>query len=110
MGTTAALSRAFLVKNKYNGSIINVGTNSNGKSFGILFIIMWGGAIVVTINTKLLGGHISFFQCVCVLGYCTLPIVLAAAAIYILKLVKVDFLIVKMIIAALAIVWAMLSK
>jgi hypothetical protein len=66
-------------------SILNLGMSSNGNEFGIVFIIMWGGSFIVTINTKLLGGHISFFQCVCVLGYCIFPIVLAAALIYILK-------------------------
>jgi len=32
----------------------------------------------VTLNAKLLGGAISFFQCVCVLGYCLFPLVVAA--------------------------------
>ena len=38
------------------------------------------GAIAVTINTKLLSGKLSFFQSVCVLGYCLLPLVLARFA------------------------------
>merc|ERR1711997_257380 len=37
------------------------------------------GALVVTLNIKLLGGHISFFQSVCVLGYCLLPLGIALA-------------------------------
>ena len=41
--------------------------------FADIFIIFWIGSIVVTVNSKLLGGCISFFQCVCVLGYCVLP-------------------------------------
>jgi hypothetical protein len=83
---------------------------TNGKSFGILFLIMWGGSFVVTINTKLLGGHISFFQCVCVLGYCIFPIVLAAAIIYFLKFLTLNFLILKLVIGGLAVVWSTLSK
>lgn len=71
---------------------------------------MWGGSFVVTINTKLLGGHISFFQCVCVLGYCVFPIVLAAVVIFFLKEVLVDALILKVVIAGVALVWATLSK
>jgi hypothetical protein len=82
---------------------------TNGKSFGILFLIMWGGSFVVTINTKLLGGHISFFQCVCVLGYCIFPIVLAAAIIYFLKFLTLNFLILKLVIGGLAVVWSTLS-
>jgi len=59
--------------------------DSNGNAFGMVFLIMWGGSFIVTINTKLLGGHISFFQCVCVLGYSIFPIVLSAVLVYILK-------------------------
>ena len=81
-------------------------SEDKGQSFGILFLIMWGGAFIVTINTKLLGGHISFFQCVCVLGYCVFPIVLAAAIIYVLKLISINVLFIKMIIAGIALVWA----
>lgn len=39
---------------------------------------MWAGSAVVTINSKLLGGQLSFFQSVCVLGYCSAPLVLAS--------------------------------
>eukprot|EP01114_Cavostelium_apophysatum_P004189 TRINITY_DN1436_c0_g1_i2.p1 TRINITY_DN1436_c0_g1~~TRINITY_DN1436_c0_g1_i2.p1 ORF type:complete len:203 (-),score=4.89 TRINITY_DN1436_c0_g1_i2:61-669(-) len=43
-----------------------------------LFVIVWVGAAVVTLNSLLLGGKISFFQCVCVLGYCVFPLVVGA--------------------------------
>ena len=39
-----------------------------GPAFAEVFMIVWLGSMVVTLNTKLLGGHISFFQSVCVLG------------------------------------------
>ncbi len=71
---------------------------------------MWGGSFVVTINTKLLGGHISFFQCVCVLGYCVFPIVLAAGAIYLLKILTINFLLIKLGIAGVTIIWSTLSN
>lgn len=45
-----------------------------GPEFAEVFVIVWLGAMIVTLNTKLLGGHISFFQSVCVLGYCLLPL------------------------------------
>ena len=89
---------------------MSLGVETHGKSFGILFLIMWGGSFVVTINTKLLGGHISFFQCVCVLGYCVFPIVLAAAIIYVLKLLTINFLLLKIGIGGAAIVWSTLSN
>lgn len=84
-------------------------TQDKGKSFGVLFLIMWGGAFVVTINTKLLGGHISFFQCVCVLGYCVFPIVLAAVAIYVFKVVGIHVLLVKIAVSGVALVWSTFS-
>jgi len=46
--------------------------------FAAVFVIVWGGAAVVTVNAQLLGGNVSFFQSVCVLGYCVFPIVLAS--------------------------------
>ncbi|RUO95467.1 Yip1 domain-containing protein [Jimgerdemannia flammicorona] len=46
--------------------------------FTSVFVIVWVGSAVVTLNAKLLGGTISFFQCVCVLGYCLFPLVVAA--------------------------------
>ncbi|KAK3868526.1 hypothetical protein Pcinc_002273 [Petrolisthes cinctipes] len=47
--------------------------HDGGPEFAQVFVIVWLGAAVVTLNTKLLGGTISFFQSVCVLGYCLLP-------------------------------------
>jgi protein YIPF6 len=46
--------------------------------FAAVFVVVWAGAAVVTINAQLLGGKVSFFQSVCVLGYCVFPIVLAS--------------------------------
>ena len=76
----------------------------------MLFLIMWGGSFVVTINTKLLGGHISFFQCVCVLGYCVFPIVLIAACIYALKVFGLNFFLLKVGLGVFAIIWSTLSN
>ncbi|CAO3589650.1 unnamed protein product [Absidia cylindrospora] len=43
-----------------------------------VFVIVWLGAAVVTANAKLLGGAVSFFQSVCVIGYCLFPLVAAS--------------------------------
>ncbi len=109
MGSIDTMPRAVIVSFSITFSILSLGVETHGKSFGILFLIMWGGSFVVTINTKLLGGHISFFQCVCVLGYCVFPIVLAAAAIYVLKILTINFLLIKLAIGGTAIVWSTLS-
>ena len=71
---------------------------------------MWGGSFVVTINTKLLGGKISFFQCVCVLGYCVFPIVLGAVIMALLKAVNVNFFILRLALAILCLIWSVMSK
>ena len=105
MGTTHSLSNSFLVTYLLC-SILNISLKSNGNEFGVVFLVMWGGSFVVTINTKLLGGKISFFQCVCVLGYCIFPIVLGAIVVAILNLFNAAFLILKLVIAAIVLVWA----
>lgn len=48
-----------------------------GPEFAQVFVIVWIGALIVTLNSKLLGGNISFFQSVCVLGYCLTPCAIA---------------------------------
>ena len=35
--------------------------------FAAVFVVVWAGAAIVTLNAQLLGGRISFFQSVCVL-------------------------------------------
>merc|ERR1711879_670181 len=49
-----------------------------GIAFALVFIIVWVGSGIVTLNALLLKGRISFFQSVCVLGYSVCPLVLAA--------------------------------
>jgi len=46
--------------------------------FTAVFVIVWCGAAIVTVNAALLGGKISFFQSVCVLGYCIFPLNVAS--------------------------------
>mmetsp|Transcript_10517 Transcript_10517/g.19204 ORF Transcript_10517/g.19204 Transcript_10517/m.19204 type:complete len:213 (+) Transcript_10517:29-667(+) len=46
--------------------------------FATIFVIVWCGAGVVTMNAVLLGGTISFFQSICVLGYCLAPLNIAS--------------------------------
>jgi hypothetical protein len=52
--------------------------STNAPEFASVFALIALGAIVVTANTKLLSGKISFFQSICALGYCLLPLVLVA--------------------------------
>jgi len=56
--------------------------------FAAVFCAVWFGSAVVTINAQLLGGTISFFQSVCVLGYCVFPMTLAAVVVDLLKMLS----------------------
>ncbi|GFN98276.1 protein yipf [Plakobranchus ocellatus] len=69
-----------------------MGENDGGPQFAEVFVIYWLGASVVTINIKLLGGNISFFQSVCVLGYCVCPLGLALIICRVLLAVSADSL------------------
>lgn len=67
--------------------------------FSMIFVIVWLGSAVVTVNGVLIKGkvalracgillflyQISFFQSVCVLGYCVFPLVLSAIVCYFVK-------------------------
>ena len=53
--------------------------------FGAVFVSMWIGSLVVTLNAQLLGGTISIFQSVCVLGYCVFPFVISAVLVVVLQ-------------------------
>ncbi|KAA8494772.1 Protein YIPF6 [Porphyridium purpureum] len=46
--------------------------------FSIVFLVVFLGSAVVTLNAQLLGAALSFFQTLCMLGYCVFPILLAA--------------------------------
>ncbi|QIX01244.1 hypothetical protein AMS68_006761 [Peltaster fructicola] len=46
--------------------------------FSGVFATVWLGEAIVTLQIKLLGGNISFFQSVCIIGYTLFPIVIAA--------------------------------
>ncbi|CEM17589.1 unnamed protein product [Vitrella brassicaformis CCMP3155] len=82
----------------------NAPENQQEVVFGLVYVIVWLGAVVVTFNALLLGGKISFFQSVCVLGYCICPLVLAAFAC--LFLPSSIGSIVKFILMLIALHWA----
>merc|ERR1712039_1142875 len=70
-------------------------------AFALVFIIVWVGSGVVTLNALLLRGQISFFQSVCVLGYCICPLVIAAFLSLLLQ-----FIWLKMIFVVVGFTWA----
>ncbi|KAL8589899.1 Yip1 member 6 [Nucella lapillus] len=90
-------------------SLNEMNKNSGGPQFAEVFVIYWVGAAVVTLNSKLLGGNISFFQSVCVLGYCVCPLALALILCRVILAVASDsvaLFIVRFIAVALAFAWS----
>lgn len=82
-------------------------TNQASLVFAAVFITVWLGSAVITLNAQLLGGTISFFQSVCVLGYCIFPMTLAALGIELLKITWIfDWWWLDIILIAIGFVWA----
>lgn len=73
--------------------------------FAAVFVIVWAGAAAVTLNAQLLGGTISFFQSVCILGYCVFPLTLSALACFISGYIFQNLL-VKLIIVTIGFIWS----
>ena len=124
MGTFCFLSHACNVSGFLTNIIHRVlssATNADDKTllFEIVFIIVWVGAGVISINGKLLGGKMynifllihlysSFFQSVCLLGYCLFP--LNIAAIINLGIGQDVGILVKLIYIGLAFIWSTYCK
>lgn len=92
--------------------------------FSGVFVIVWCGAGIITVNSKLLGsnlyafhlsaassflssltffcpGNSSFFQSVCVLGYCIFPLVCAEVVT-----LFVHIFVVNLVVVILAFIWS----
>lgn len=81
-------------------------TNQASAVFAVVFVSMWAGAAVVTVNAQLLGGTLSFFQSICVLGYCVFPLMLAATIIGILYKTALGTIWLHLIWVVVAFVWS----
>ena len=57
---------------------ISASSKQSALIFAAVFVLVWVGAGIITLNAALLGGQISFLQSVCVLGYCIAPLNLAS--------------------------------
>merc|ERR1712118_107499 len=56
----------------------NAPNDQKALVFAAVFVIVWVGSAVITVNALLLGGTMSFFHSVCVIGYCVFPLDIAA--------------------------------
>lgn len=57
--------------------------------FTSVIVLISVGSLVVTVQAKLLGGRVSFFQGLCVLGYCVAPLDIAALVSMFVRLIYV---------------------
>lgn len=109
--------------------------------FSVIFVIVWVGAAVITINGQLLGGRLyvyfqylvylcsssntlsyrilfffhgnrSFFQSVCLLGYCIFPVLLSAIACWTINsFVRSDVAVVLRFVSVLvALLWSIWGR
>ncbi|KAI9709868.1 MAG: hypothetical protein M1812_007576 [Candelaria pacifica] len=78
--------------------LLSMSAKSEQKSlvFSGVFAMVWVGEAVVTLQIKLLGGNISFFQSVCIIGYTLFPLVIAAmlSAVHLLTIARIPVYIV----------------
>jgi len=81
-------------------------TNQASAVFASVFVSMTIGSAIVTVNAQLLGGTLSFFQSVCVLGYSVFPFILAAIPIVILQSTVLGTFWLNLIFVLLGFVWA----
>lgn len=86
--------------------------NDGGPQFAEVFVVVWVGSAVITVNSKLLGGTISFFQSICVLGYCILPLNVALTACRLILIAKQSTLLfaVRFILVILGFVWSTIAS
>eukprot|EP00211_Chloroparvula_japonica_P015905 CAMPEP_0119123324 /NCGR_PEP_ID=MMETSP1310-20130426/3304_1 /TAXON_ID=464262 /ORGANISM="Genus nov. species nov., Strain RCC2339" /LENGTH=209 /DNA_ID=CAMNT_0007113115 /DNA_START=331 /DNA_END=957 /DNA_ORIENTATION=+ len=84
-----------------------VGTSgSQGAVFSLVFLVIFVGSVGVTLNAKLVGAKASFFQCLCVLGYCVFPLVIAALVIWILPKDTPGLYVITIALSAAGLFWA----
>jgi len=80
----------------------------DSTQFILLFFSVFVGGMVVTFNTRVLGGQISFFQSVAILGYCLFPLFMAALIIQIMRFIQFFNKWVRLIIICVACLWCIL--
>ena len=74
--------------------------------FAAVFVVVWAGAAIVTLNAQLLGGTISFFQSVCVLGYSIFPLNIASLGCIVLRAISKHTLVLRFAVVAISFAWA----
>ncbi|KNA15728.1 hypothetical protein SOVF_095290 [Spinacia oleracea] len=69
--------------------------------FAVAFALLAAGAVILTLNVLLLGGHIIFFQSLSLLGYCLFPLDVGA-----LICMLIENVIFKMVMVCVTLAWS----
>jgi hypothetical protein len=80
--TSAALLQIFTL---LLASLLSLASNQKEVTFCIVFVVVIAGGLVLTMNVILLGGTVSFFQSISLLGYCMFPLDIAAMFSYLVR-------------------------
>lgn len=76
----------------------------------ILLFSVFVGAVFVTFNIRVLGGGISFFQSVAILGYCICPLMIMILFVALLKFLQVRSTAIRIILMTVGVVWSIFGK
>ncbi|RLN06850.1 hypothetical protein BBJ28_00009397 [Nothophytophthora sp. Chile5] len=102
---TGSISLPSAEENTLDEPVLTAPAEQSAMVFTSVFVVIWVGAAVVTINAQLLGSTISFFQSVCVLGYCVFPLNIATLVCMLVKVV-VSHILLRMVIVAVGFLWS----
>ena len=100
--------RVFLCGTLKNGHFFPTLLGQASLVFAAVFCAVWLGSAVVTVNAQLLGGTISFFQSVCVLGYCVFPMTMAAVLVDVFKMIPLGIVstVIDLVVLGIAFLWS----
>lgn len=61
------------------GLFLSIGRKDEhtGIIFILIFVIVWVGGLIISLNAQFLGTTLTIFQCICILGYCMFAIVIS---------------------------------
>jgi len=81
------LSRSAATGPQYD-SLGHIRESQSAVVFASVFVIVWCGAAIISFNSRLLGANVSFFQSICVLGYCICPLVIVAVITHLITVIS----------------------
>ena len=82
----------------------------DSSDFLFLFFSVFVGATIVSFNVRVLGGEVSFFQSVAILGYCILPVFLAMFITKLFEFIQVKERTINIILIIVGIFWSILCN